>query len=74
VEILLVLVVGWLVITAAIGVVVRYGVERRARRPRHARRPGCANCGYPVQGLPRPRCPECGADLRATGVYYDIGV
>ena len=30
------------------------------RRRRRRRRNECVNCGYPLQGLPRPRCPECG--------------
>ena len=25
--------------------------------------PRCMKCGYPTQGLPEPRCPECGAAL-----------
>lgn len=27
--------------------------------PRH-----CRNCGYDIQGLPEPRCPECGEPFR----------
>ncbi len=33
--------------------------ELRARRWRAAGR--CAACGYPLAGLPEPRCPECGS-------------
>lgn len=64
------LVVGWLVTTAVVGVVVRWRIDRRARRPRDGWRPQCASCGYLVQGLLHPHCPECGADLRIAGVYY----
>ena len=28
----------------------------------------CGRCGYDVRGLPTPRCPECGGDLREVGV------
>lgn len=24
----------------------------------------CANCGYDLRGLPRPRCPECGTPFK----------
>ena len=70
VEVLLVLVVGWLVVTAVVGVVVRWRIDRRARRPHGGWRPQCASCGYLVRGLSRPHCPECGADLRVSGIYY----
>jgi hypothetical protein len=69
-DMLLALVVGWLVATAFVGVVVRWGIDRRAHRPRHGWRPQCASCGYLVQGLLHPHCPECGADLRVAGIYY----
>lgn len=29
----------------------------------------CAQCGYSVEGLTQPACPECGNDLAARGVY-----
>jgi len=28
---------------------------------------GCPNCGYSLQGLRSPVCPECGADLGSRG-------
>jgi hypothetical protein len=31
-----------------------------ANYPLYALRPRCAGCGYPLCGLPEPRCPECG--------------
>ena len=70
--VLLLLIVGWLVVTAVVGVVVRWGIDRRARRPRNGWRPQCASCGYLVRGLLHPHCPECGADLRLTGTYYGV--
>jgi hypothetical protein len=33
------------------------GPARRWRRRRASR---CTRCGYPLTGLPEPRCPECG--------------
>lgn len=30
------------------------------RRWRRRRRGCCTSCGYPLAGLPGPRCPECG--------------
>lgn len=27
----------------------------------------CASCGYDLQGLPEPRCPECGQPFRRVG-------
>jgi hypothetical protein len=34
-----------------------HGPLRRWRRRRAGR---CTRCGYPLTGLPEPRCPECG--------------
>src|SRR5690349_15105972 len=31
--------------------------------------PCCARCGYNVKGLPSFTCPECGTDLRETGIH-----
>jgi hypothetical protein len=31
-------------------------------------RPGCASCLYPLGGWSGPRCPECGVDVRESGV------
>jgi hypothetical protein len=36
--------------------------------PRVAREPSCEVCGYRVAGLTALTCPECGTDLRATGI------
>jgi len=72
VAVLLLLIVGWLVVTAVVGVVVRWRIDRRVRRPRGGWRPQCAGCGYLVQGLLHPHCPECGADLRLVGTYYGV--
>src|SRR5262245_23315178 len=36
--------------------------------PRVSREPACELCGYRVAGLAAFRCPECGADLRTTGI------
>ena len=33
--------------------VIRWAVRRRDRSR-------CRKCGYPLRGLPEPRCPECG--------------
>jgi hypothetical protein len=30
--------------------------------------PGCGRCGYPLGSWSSPKCPECGADVRETGV------
>ena len=39
-----------------------------APNPRSTDAGRCAACGYSVAGLQSLRCPECGADLRATGI------
>ena len=40
-----------------------FWVVRLAWLPRGGRMPRCRRCGYPIYGLPGPRCPECGASL-----------
>jgi len=35
-------------------------IQRRKRGRRRLRRDCCPKCGYPLRGLPEPRCPECG--------------
>jgi hypothetical protein len=35
--------------------------------------PACGKCGYPAQGLPTFICPECGSDLRETGIVTPGG-
>jgi hypothetical protein len=59
-------------------VVVRAMRRRRAvRRPRDAPPVRCDRCGYPLEGLPLPRCPECGAlrgftvPIEALGIRED---
>jgi hypothetical protein len=42
------------------------GVAPRAVRP--IRTPVCPACRYPVEGLRRAECPECGGDLSVAGV------
>lgn len=32
------------------------------------KQPSCEKCKYPVSGLTTPNCPECGNDLRQTGI------
>ena len=39
------------------GIVLVRSPLRRRRRRRENR---CLHCGYPLVGLPEPRCPECG--------------
>ncbi len=60
VPLLLLLVIGaWLVNTILVAV----------RPPKNAvKEPSCENCRYPVAGLTELRCPECGSDLRLTGI------
>jgi hypothetical protein len=67
------LALGWLVITAAFGVLVESLLRRRdraARRPPNHIVPKCGSCGYIVAGLPGHRCPECGANLRHVGIVW----
>jgi len=35
--------------------------------------PRCAACGYIVQGLPEPKCPECGSDLTRPNAINTTG-
>ncbi|MCA9244592.1 MAG: hypothetical protein KDA32_11585 [Phycisphaerales bacterium] len=47
-----------LIVTTAVRAIVRrVAGTRKPRRDPTA----CAACGYPLAGLPTPRCPECGA-------------
>lgn len=44
-------------------------IWRALTLPRRARRaPACERCGYSVEGLAGLTCPECGTDLRKTGI------
>src|SRR5262245_50529812 len=31
----------------------------------------CLHCGYDVQGLPEPRCPECGCEFNPTDLVIE---
>jgi hypothetical protein len=60
---------GWMTITAVVGVVVETILRRELDRDgAAAREPSCGRCGYIVTGLPSHVCPECGSDLRTVGV------
>lgn len=52
-------IIGALVVTA-VATVVRWRDRVRV--------PSCGACRYPVEGLTSFTCPECGADLRETGI------
>jgi hypothetical protein len=40
---------------------LRRWLERRSARRAEMGVTRCAKCGYPLEGLELPRCPECGA-------------
>ncbi len=50
----------WLAIIAIL--LVMFGIAGG-----RTRRPECAGCRYPLQGLTTTRCPECGGDLEGKG-------
>ncbi|HEY7115997.1 MAG TPA: hypothetical protein VH475_05405 [Tepidisphaeraceae bacterium] len=63
--------VAWLVLTAATGVAIDLLLRRRNRRRQRTidPLPTCAQCGYIAFALPiGRRCPECGSDLRISGI------
>jgi hypothetical protein len=65
----LLLLVGWLMFTAVVGVVVHTIVRWRGRGRSEDGLPRCGKCGYAVCGLRGGHvCPECGSDLRAVGI------
>jgi len=50
---------------------VVFGILRARRialENRISAEPRCAQCGYPVVGLPSPVCPECGGNLPDVGI------
>jgi len=57
---------------------VAFGTRWRRLSRTHPWRPDletearCGRCGYIVKGLEKPRCPECGADLRDVGVRTHV--
>ena len=66
---LLLLMLGWMMVTAVVGVVVETILRREVEREiSGAREPRCGRCGYIVIGLPSRICPECGSDLRTVGL------
>lgn len=71
---LLLLMLGWMMITAVVGVVVETVLRRELQRENahSSAEPRCGRCGYIVIGLPGHVCPECGGDLHAVGVYRPI--
>ena len=50
-------------------ILIGIGLMPRVVKGRRVREPSCGSCGYPVAGLIRLRCPECGADLADAGIY-----
>jgi len=58
-----------LLLFATLGfVLIRSIVVPLSTTRRTVREPVCAVCRYPVAGLTEPGCPECGTDLRRTGI------
>ncbi len=54
---------------------LRYRRRRRALQARRDREAlACAKCGYPLEGLPVPRCPECGTLRGFTVGIDDLGL
>jgi len=53
-----------LLLLPALVAFVRGPVRRSVRR----RRGRCLSCGYPLIGLPEPRCPECGTAFGEVGL------
>ncbi len=67
----------WFLSAAISGVLMSAFLKWRLTRAfRHARKhpyipPHCAKCGYRMCNIPRAhRCPECGADVRVTGLEW----
>jgi len=59
----------WLVPLVAIAVWLCRAIWAPISLPkRAAKEPSCEKCRYPVAGLIEMRCPECGTDLRVTGI------
>lgn len=60
------LTVGWLVSGVVASVVTKWVAVVPLRRLLRRLFPpeGVCACGYPTRGLPGPRCPECGRELR----------
>jgi hypothetical protein len=44
------------------------GVVKRLFTPRLQDHPTCGYCGYIIQGIASPNCPECGCDFQIAGV------
>lgn len=54
---------------------LRYRRRRRRERARRDRETlACAKCGYSLEGLPVPRCPECGTLRGFTVGIDDLGL
>jgi predicted RNA-binding Zn-ribbon protein involved in translation (DUF1610 family) len=70
------LLVMWIAILVVI--VVGLVVLRRLRRQAHKRMrddsPTCSHCGYPLEHLDVPRCPECGRVIGFDKTFADLGI
>ncbi len=58
---------NWTLLTVAILLLTR-SLLRALRHRKTTTEPTCPRCRYVVLGLVTPTCPECGADLRTTGI------
>jgi hypothetical protein len=57
---------GWIISGVVASVLTKWVAVVPLRRLRRRLFPpeGICACGYPTRGLPGPRCPECGRELR----------
>ena len=59
----------YLFVFLALGVWLIHSIWRAVTLPKSATKiPACEVCRYAVAGLSTHRCPECGTDLRVTGI------